>query len=203
MIACGRSVIGLEKVPSADGLRSSVDRSVPAVWRERSRFTASAREQHCPVDARLRHGPCAELACKRDARFLLRLGTLRERECSGGDREEQQRARAGEEHAKAPVPPTLLDKLAFVLDAARSDEPALQLVEVERVLGLSSRAQAEQPRPAVEVRRDPGRVHAHSRAVVDQVRVQPPAFAILLEPLLEPGPFAQQRLVRHLDQFPR
>ena len=103
-----------------------------------------------------------------------------------------------ERPAQAPVLLPLPRQLALVLGPARVHELALDLVQVQRVLGRPVERRREAG-AAVEVRRVsaalrpfPGRLH--------QVRVETAALAILLEPVLEPRPLPEQRLVGDLDR---
>ena len=131
---------------------------------------------------------------KCDSCLLLGRSTLPQCDTAGNDRQQEERAGAGEQQAQAPVAPPLLDQVALVLDTARVHELALQLVEVERVLRRPVE-RGRESRPAVQL----GRVLAALAPFAGgrgQVRVQAAALAILLEPFLKTRPLPQQRLVR-------
>ena len=134
---------------------------------------------------------------KCDSCLLLGRSTLPQCDTAGNDRQQEERAGAGEQQAQAPVAPPLLDQVALVLDTARVHELALQLVELERVLRRPVE-RGRESRPAVQL----GRVLAALAPFAGgcgQVRVQAAALAILLEPFLKTRPLPQQRLVRDFD----
>jgi hypothetical protein len=126
-----------------------------------------------------------------------RAAPLHEREspCDQGD--DQERRHAGQQPAKPTIRPALSLDLPLAHLAARAQELALELVELQRVFGrpVERRGQA---RSAVQLA---GILPASrpSARRLDEVRVQDPSRSVLVEPFPQARPLAQESLVGDLD----
>ena len=114
-----------------------------------------------------------------------------------GDGRRQQDRDPGEQDAKAPVrAPSPLRLLLRGL-AALGDELALELVEVERVIGGPVERGSEAGAAVELAPIAPCRVPFGRR--LGDVAAKPAPFGVLFDPLAQARPFAQQRLVGDLD----
>ena len=109
----------------------------------------------------------------------------------------QQDRDPGEQAAQAPVrAPSALRLLLRGL-AALGDELALELVDVERVIGGPVEGGSEAGAAVELALIAPCRVPFGRR--LGDVAAKPAPFGVLLDPLAQARPFAQQRLVGDLD----
>ena len=169
----------------AAGLRRVVDRDRLAGEQE--------REVEVLLDERLGAEALDELSRLRVSGFTALDGG----EDPAGDGGRQQDRDAGEQRAQAPVGAPDAFGLLLGRLAALGDELALELVDVERVIGGpvegGSKAGA-----AVELALiAPGRVPFGRR--LGDVTAKPAPFGVLFDPLAQARPFAQQCLVGDLD----
>ena len=111
-------------------------------------------------------------------------------------RDEQDRD-PGEQRAKAPVRAPGPLRLLLGDLAALGDELALELVEVERVIGGPVEGGSEAGAAVELALVAPCRVPFGRR--LGDVTAKPAPFGVLLDPLAQAWPFAQQRLVGDLD----
>ena len=169
----------------AAGLRRVVDRDRLAGEQE--------REVEVLLDERLSAEALGELG-----RFgVACLAALDDGEDPSGDGRDEQDRDSREQHAKAPVRASGALRLLLGGLAALGDELPLELVEVERVIGGPVERGGETG-AAVELAPIARRRVPLGRRLGD-VAAKPASFGVLLDPLAQARPFAQQRLVGDLD----
>ena len=169
----------------AAGLRRVVDRDRLAGQQE--------REVEVLLDERLGTEALGELGRLR----VARLAALGDGEDPARDGRDEQDRDADEQAAEAPVGAPDALRLLLRRLAALGDELALELVDVERVVS-GPVERGREPCAAVELALiAPGRVPL-GRSLGD-VTTKPAPFGVLLDPLAQARPLAQQRLVGDLD----
>ena len=178
-----RAQEGLEQI--APGLRRTVDRD---------RLTGEQeRAVEVILDERLGAEALGELRGLR----VARLAALVDREHPARDRRRQQDGDPGEQDAKAPVrAPSPLRLLLRGL-AALGDELALELVDVECVIGSPVECGSEAGAAVELAPIAPCRVPFARR--LGDVAAKPAPFGVLLDPLVQARPLAQQCLMGNLD----
>ncbi len=169
----------------AAGLRRVVDRDRLAGEQE--------REVEVLLDERLRAEALDELGRLRVAGFTALDGG----EDPAGDGRRQQHRDPDEQAAQAPVGAP--DALGLLLGrlAALGDELALELVDVERVIGGPVEGGSEAGAAIEFALVAPCRVPFGRR--LSDVTAKPAPFGVLFDPLAQARPFAQQRLMGDLD----
>ena len=113
------------------------------------------------------------------------------------DRRDEQDRDPGEQHAQAPVRAAGALRLLLGGLAALGHELALELVQLERVVGAPVERGGEAG-AAVELALIARRRVPFGRRLGD-VTAKPAPFGVLFDPLAQARPFAQQRLVGDLD----
>ena len=156
---------------------------------------ARAGEQQPVVDAVVGQRLGAEALGVGDDRRASRGGALGERHAAGHDRSGQQHGDAGHRRPQPAVGAALAVGLVGGVGTGGRDELVLERVQVARV-GVAPVRRGSEPRAAIELC---GIAAARGPIVrgARQVGVQPAALGIRLDPGSQPGPLAQQRLVRH------
>ena len=169
----------------AAGLRRVVDRDRLAGEQE--------REVEVVLDERLGAEALDELCRLRVSGFTALDGGEDPARDGGGEQDGD----ADEQAAQAPVGAPDAFGLLLGRLAALGDELALELVDVERVIGGPVEGGCE-PGATVELALiAPCRVPFGRR--LRDVTAKPAPFGVLLDPLAQAWPFAQQRLVGDLD----
>ena len=167
-------------------LRRVVDRSRLAGQEE--------REVEVLLDERLGAEALGELG----RLGVTRLAALGHRVDPARDGRDEQERDPCEQRAEAPVRAPSLLRLLLRRLAALGDELALELVDVERVVGGPVERGREASTAEELALIAPGRVPLGRR--LRDVTAKPAPFGVLLDPLAQAWPLAQQRLVGDLDR---
>ena len=146
------------------------------------------------LDERLRAEALGELGRLR----VARLAALDDGEDAAGDGRREQDRDTCEQRAKAPVRAAGPLRLLLGGLAALGDELALELVELEGVVRAPVERGGEAGAAVELALIAPCRVPFGRR--LGDVAAKPAPFGVLLDPLAQARPFAQQRLVGDLDR---
>ena len=152
------------------------------------------REVEVLLDERLRAEALGELG----RLGVARLAALDDGEDAAGDGRGEQDGDAGEQRAEPPVRAPGALRLSFGGLAALGDERALELVQLERVVGAPVERGGEAGAAVELALVAPRRVPFGRRS--GDVAAQPAPLGVLLDPLAQARPLAQQRLVGDLDR---
>ena len=184
-------------IPIAAGLLRSVGEQVAAGLRrvvDRDRLAGEQeREVEVLLDERLGAEALDELGRLR----VARLAALDDGEDPAGDGGSEQDRDADEQAAQAAVGAPDAFGLLLGCLAALGDELALELVDVERVIGGPVEGGSEAGAAVELALIAPCRVPFGRR--LGDVTAKPAPFGVLFDPLAQAWPFAQQRLMGDLD----